>query len=467
MVTANVIGAVDVFFFLAFLLPQSQRFFNANVIALLAYMAFSFIGCMTVSRRAFQPIREWLKSGRTATAAERTYVVRHPLRQTLLNFVFWMGSELVFVPINARYGARSDSAVAATILLGAITTCGLGYLLAERIMRPINELAFAGGLPSDPYVPGVKSRLLLAWAIGAGAPMLGVVLMAVAHGDKPVSVGGLAFLGCIGLFSGAVATLFAAKSIADPVESVTAALADVEAGQLDCTVPVYDGSQVGQLQNGFNAMVIGLRERRTLRELFGRQVGEDVAEHALTRGARLGGEQMHAAVLFVDIIGSTTLAAKTSPESVVSTLNAFFAIVVEVVGRTGGMVNKFEGDAALCVFGAPVARDDADTCALLAARLLAQRLSDVKGLTAAIGVSSGTIVAGNVGTAERYEFTVVGDPVNEAARLTELAKSRPERLLVSAGVLENADPEERAHWAERESVVLRGRTTPTRLAVAV
>jgi adenylate cyclase len=99
--------------------------------------------------------------------------------------------------------------------------------------------------------------------------------------------------------------------------------------------------------------------------------------------------------------------------------------------------------------------------------LLAQRLANIKGLTAAIGVSSGTVVAGNVGTAERYEFTVVGDPVNEAARLTELAKSRPERLLVSAGVLDNAAPEEREHWAEQESVVLRGRTTPTRLAVAV
>ena len=169
MITANVLGALDVFFFLGFLLPRAQRFFNANVIALLAYMAFSFFGCAYVSRRAFAPIRAWVKSGQPATPDQRTYVVRHPLRQALLNFVFWMGSELVFVPINARYGARSDTAVAATILLGAITTCGLGYLLAERIMRPINELAFAGGLPSDPYVPGVKSRLLLAWAIGAGA----------------------------------------------------------------------------------------------------------------------------------------------------------------------------------------------------------------------------------------------------------------------------------------------------------
>jgi adenylate cyclase len=467
MMVANGMGGAIVFFLLGFLLPRAQRFLDANIIALVSYMLFSFVGCAVVSGRAFQPIRQWMKSESPATSVERTYVVRHPLRQGVLNFVFWMGSELVFVPINARYGALADADVAATILMGAITTCGLTYLLAERILRPINEMAFADGLPSDPYVPGVKSRMLLTWGIGTGIPLLGVVLMAADHGGKPISVGGLAFLGIVGIFSGAIATIFTAKSIADPVESVTAALADVEAGQLDINVPVYDASQIGQLQSGFNSMVDGLRERRRLRDLFGRQVGEDVARQALERGIRLGGDQVHAAILFVDIIGSTTLAATRPPTAVMAALNDFFAIVVDVVGRAGGAVNKFEGDAALCIFGVPVPRDDADTCALLAARLLCRRLTNVNGLSAAIGVSSGIVVAGNVGTRERFEFTVVGDPVNEAARLTELAKSRPERLLVSANLLTNASEEERAHWQEQDEVVLRGRRAPTRLAVTV
>jgi adenylate cyclase len=423
------------------------------------------VGCV-VSARAFAPVRDWVLGDRPITPDDRVFIVRHPLRQSLINFAIWMGSELVFIPINARYGAANDADVASTILMGAVTTCGLSYLLAERMLRPINQLAFEDGLPADPFVPGVKSRLLLAWGVGAGIPMLGVVLMALDHGHKPVSVGGLAFLGAVGLVSGAVATLFAAKSIADPIESVTAALADVEAGRLDVSVAVYDGSQIGQLQNGVNEMVGGLREHRQLRDLFGRQVGEDVAMQALERGVRLGGEQVHAAVLFVDIIGSTTLAANRPPTAVVAALNAFFAIVVDVVGRTGGFVNKFEGDAALCIFGAPVPRDDADTCALLAARLLRERLANVNGLSAAIGVSAGDVVAGNVGTKERFEYTVIGDVVNEAARLTELAKSRPERLLVSAAVLDSVDPSERAHWHVEDAVVLRGRATHTRLATA-
>ena len=177
---------------------------------------------------------------------------------------------------------------------------------------------------------------------------------------------------------------------------------------------------------------------------------------------------MHVAVLFVDVIGSTALAQSLPPTAVVAALNEFFAIVVDVVDRTGGIINKFEGDAALCVFGAPVPRDDAAACALLAARLLRDRLADVNGLSAAIGVSAGLVVAGNVGTKERFEYTVIGDAVNEAARLTELAKNRPDRLLVSASVLDAVDDEaELARWQLDGETLLRGRNQPTPLAITV
>jgi adenylate cyclase len=463
---SNAIGAAVVFLFLGLLLPASQRENFENVTALIGYVAFTMIVGSLWSMHVFRPIHSWVVQGLAEFPDARTFIVRHPLRQTLINFALWMGSELVFLPLDAHNGLRVEYLVGSTIVLGAITTCGLAYLLAERILRPLNELAFVTGVPSDPYVPGVKSRLLLAWVIGSGVPVFGVVLMAVDHGNKPISPTALAFLSIVALLTGAAAMLVSAKSIADPVESVTAALSDVEDGRLDVVVPVYDGSQIGQLQAGFNAMVEGLRERRQLRDLFGRQVGEDVAQHALQRGIRLGGEQVHAAVLFVDVIGSTTLAESRPPTAVVTALNEFFAIVVDVVSRTGGIVNKFEGDAALCVYGAPVPRDDADACALLAARLLRDRLADVRGLSAAIGVSAGTVVAGNVGTKERFEFTVIGDAVNEAARLTELAKTRPERLLVSASLLHNIQAEERDRWELAGETVLRGRNAPTALAVA-
>jgi adenylate cyclase len=114
-----------------------------------------------------------------------------------------------------------------------------------------------------------------------------------------------------------------------------------------------------------------------------------------------------------------------------------------------------------------VPRDDCAERALQAARLLRDRLRDVRGLSAAIGVSAGQVVAGNVGTRERFEYTVIGDPVNEAARLTELAKQRSEHLLISASLLDGVPDAERRYWTTDGEVHLRGRIKPTRLALPV
>ena len=125
-------------------------------------------------------------------------------------------------------------------------------------------------------------------------------------------------------------------------------------GVLDEQVTVDDGSELGLLQADFNRMLAGLKERERLRDLFGRQVGEEVVRLALEQDVQLGGEAREAAVMFVDLAGSTALAERRDPVEVVGLLNAFFAVVVEVVAADNGWVNKFEGDAALSVFGAPL-----------------------------------------------------------------------------------------------------------------
>jgi adenylate cyclase len=212
-------------------------------------------------------------------------------------------------------------------------------------------------------------------------------------------------------------------------------------------------------------MVDGLREREQLRDMFGRQVGEDVARQALERGVELGGEEREVAVLFIDLVGSTELAASRPPGEVVALLNEFFGIVIATVDEHGGAVNKFEGDAALCLFGAPLERADAAGDALAAARALCDRLGAALPQAGfGIGVSAGPAVAGNIGAAERFEYTVIGDPVNEAARLTELAKRDDGRVLASCAALERAGAAERERWSEGEPVSLRGRAGATRLA---
>ena len=170
--------------------------------------------------------------------------------------------------------------------------------------------------------------------------------------------------------------------------------------------------------------------------------------------------------MFVDLIGSTAMAEVLPPGEVVATLNAYFDAVVDVVTAEGGWVNKFQGDGALCVFGVPAHQPDHAARALRAARALNARLvalgEDHPGLDAGIGVSTGTVVAGNVGSEERFEYTVIGRAVNEAARLTDLAKRRDARILASAAAVRAAGAEA-ANWSARGTVGIRGQQAPTEI----
>jgi adenylate cyclase len=301
-------------------------------------------------------------------------------------------------------------------------------------------------------------------------PVLGVAAVSVAQlagseSEAGTAAGASLFLAGLALFVGLMTLALAARAIADPIRAVRDALGRVEEGDFDARVPVDDASEIGLLEAGFNRMAAGLKERERLRDLFGRHVGEEVARAALEGEVRLGGEEREIAALFVDLVGSTTLAARRPPTEVVELLNRFFRAVVETVEARGGFVNKFEGDAALCVFGAPVARENAAADALAAARELSARLRrELPDMDFGIGVSAGVAVAGNVGAEHRYEYTVIGDPVNEAARLCEMAKQRPERLLASEAAVERADGDEAGNWSLGEPIVLRGRDEATRLA---
>lgn len=169
-------------------------------------------------------------------------------------------------------------------------------------------------------------------------------------------------------------------------------------------------------------------------------------------------------MLFVDVVGSTALAASRPANEVVALLNRFFAVVVDEVHAHGGWINKFQGDATLAVFGVPGATADPAGRALSTARAVARRLpAEVPELEAGVGVAYGPVVAGNVGDERRFEFTVIGDPVNEAARLTELAKSYTPMVLASADALAAASIGERDHWRLDGETTLRGRDRPTRL----
>ena len=212
-------------------------------------------------------------------------------------------------------------------------------------------------------------------------------------------------------------------------------------------------------------MVAGLLERDRLRDLFGRHVGPDVVRLAEETDESLSGEVRDAAILFIDLTGSTQLPENRTPQEVADVLNDFFRIVVAAVDERGGLINKFQGDAALAVFGAPIATVGAADAALATARTLAANLRTLPIVDFGIGVSAGAVFAGNIGAENRYEYTVIGDPVNEAARLADTAKTNPGRTAASGAAIERAGDGERRHWVEHDAMVLRGRSEATRISV--
>jgi adenylate cyclase len=474
-ILANAIGALVVVVLAVFVLPTPHlgnrgHVLAVNLLVAAGYLATAIAIGTTAGVRRLRSHLEWLREEREPDDDERRRTLTSPLRQLTINGVLWLIAAAVFATLNATYSGALAVMVGLTVLLGGVTTCATAYLLAERIARPTFARALAHGVPEEPVLPGVVTRALLAWALGSGVPLLGLTLVGILKlAGRDVSSTELATtalaLGGVSLTIGLYVTWQAARSVADPVMSVRAGQRQVERGDLDAEVPVFDGSELGLLQAGFNRMAEGIREREELRDMFGRLVGEDVAREALERGIELGGEERDVAVLFVDLVGSTELASEKPPQEVVSLLNDFFGVVVDVVEEHGGWINKFEGDAALAVFGVPIPIDDGPGAALAAARELAEKLPEtVKELDAGIGVSAGRAVAGNVGSESRFEYTVIGDPVNEAARLCELAKQSDGRVLGSATAVEAAGDDEAGRWQIGDEVELRGRSEATRVA---
>ena len=430
------------------------------------------LGAYWITRRTITALR-WAIEGSKPTPADERATFLVPLWLALGVLAIWgIGAAL----LTTLYGLADSTFI--PIVGFSVSFCGIlvstaCYLFTEFALRPVAAQALEAGRAPRRLAPGIMGRTLTVWLLSSGVPILGIALtafFALTLGNLSETQFGVAVLivSIAALIFGFVLMWILSWLTATPVRVVRAALKRVEQGDLRGDLVVFDGTELGELQRGFNSMVDGLRERERVRDLFGRHVGREVAAAAERVKPKLGGEERHVAVVFVDILGSTQLVTSRPAAEVVQLLNRFFAVIVEEVDRHCGLVNKFEGDAALAVFGAPNHLDRPEDQALAAARVIARRLnSEVPECPAGIGVAAGQAVAGNVGAKERFEYTVIGEPVNEAARLCDLAKDEPGRLLASSDAVDAASENERTHWSLGETVTLRGHDQPTRLAAPV
>jgi adenylate cyclase len=473
---ANAIGIAVAVLLVAFVIPVPSIFSDAPLWITFAvapaYIGLALIvGTLGITRRTVNALR-WSIEGRGPTDKDQRSTFLAPWRVARAHLILWgIGTAL----LTTLYGLQ-DAAFIPRFLF-CVGFCGVVvatacYLLTEFALRPVAAQALEAGPPPRRLSAGIMGRTMTVWFLSS-LPVIGILLtgmfaLALQNLTSTQFAFAVMILAVIALVVGFLLMWILSWLTATPVRVVRDALKHVEKGDLDCNVVVFDGSELGELQRGFNTMVAGLRDRERVRDLFGRHVGREVAAAAELRRPKLGGEERHVAVIFVDIIGSTQLVTGRPAVEVVDLLNRFFAVIVEEIDRHHGFVNKFEGDAALAVFGAPNDLDNPEGEALAAGRSIARRIrEEVPECEAGIGVASGVAVAGNVGAKERFEYTVIGEPVNEAARLCELAKSTESHLLASSDTVSNASESERARWTFGDTITLRGHDEPTRLALPV
>jgi adenylate cyclase len=313
------------------------------------------------------------------------------------------------------------------------------HSLEEAAVRPV-RVAIAGDAGVGDSLP--RSRpTFAAWssasmlAVVFMFAVVGAMLMAVfdrAHEEPALFVA----IGCaltVGL--GLPLTVGTALSpTLRPIRDLAEGTERVAAGDYNQRLPVVQDDDLGALAASFNRMQAGLVERQRLQVAFGTYVDPALAARLLEQGDDVfTGERRQVTVMFVDVRDFTPYAEANAAEDSVARLNALFEIVVPAVVNAGGHVNKFLGDGALAVFGAPNdLADHADAAVAVAVRihrLVAERFGGE--LRIGIGINTGLVIAGTIGGAGKLEFTLIGDTVNVAARVEQLTKTTGDKILIT------------------------------------
>jgi adenylate cyclase len=279
------------------------------------------------------------------------------------------------------------------------------------------------------------------------------------------------------LFLSVLFVWFFSKTISSPLKSLSAAAERIRDGKYEVDLAPGRGDEIGLLTESFVEMSRGLAERERLKDTFGRFINKEIAEQAMKGELKLGGETKRVTIFFSDIRNFTAMSEKFTPNDVVEFLNQYLTRMVDCVNETGGVVDKFIGDAIMGVWGAPVSAGspalDAVNC-VRTALLMRKNLEDynkTRGnlqrptIRIGCGINTGDVVAGQIGSSRRMEYTVIGDAVNLASRTESLNKPLHTDILIT----ENT-------WAlvkdyiiaeEMPPVMIKGKEKPVRLFAVV
>ncbi len=365
---------------------------------------------------------------------------------TRLEVTFCYGSDGAMLPVETTLPGALAASVAPSSLESGIRNVDVGGQSMVTEYRPLLPL----------ITPGI--------AVIALQRSLGKELAP----SRPLE----RFLLYLLLASLAAAALIApvfARNLSRPLRALAEHTEVIARGDYGHHLKLDRADEIGQLATSFNRMSEGLAERDRVRDLLDKNVSPEVAAQLMRDGGVLGGEEREVTILFVDLRSFTRLSESMPPRDVLALLNRYFDRMSGIVEIYHGIVDKYIGDAIMALFGAPVAQANHADSAILAAlemksalaRLNAELATEgLSPLAFGIGINTARIVAGNIGSSRRLNYSVVGDGVNVAARLQDLTRMSQFRadILVSAATLEAA----RGKYSVRSlgAAPVRGRDVP-------
>ena len=243
----------------------------------------------------------------------------------------------------------------------------------------------------------------------------------------------------IALILSVLAVIYLSRSMTNLISSLAEAVKSIGEGNYDESVRTKSRDELGQLADSVNTMASGLQEKERVRDLLGKVVSQEIAEELLSNPVELGGGERTAAILFSDIRGFTSYCEDLPPQKVLGELNKVLSCISDIVEAHNGVVDKFQGDAVMALFGAPVSsKNDAANAMAACLEIISAVGSAENPLSACVGINTGLVVAGNLGSANRLNYSVIGDAVNLVARLESLTRLYNVANIVSAASMSAA-----------------------------
>ncbi len=430
-------------------------------------------------QRSFPAWYEKLRAGAPHTdvpTQARREVLLYPLAVALVSLTMWFLAAAFFGwPDGGLIGFLE------VFLAGGVMTSAVVFFIIEyfwrRVVRfffPDGHLRQVGALRMPVFV-----RLLIVFLLTTLYPtaLLAIVSFNRAHAivtapNPQAILGNLViaqiFLLTIGFLASIGMAYFVSRTVISPLSRLESAMETLEKHDLTVRVPVSSNDEIGYVSEQFNQMVTGLQRGELLRNLLNQYVSPEVARQALEHGTALGGQVIECTVLFSDIRGFTSLSEKMPADDLIDLLNRYMSRMVDAIVASGGMVNKFGGDSLLAVFGTPLnpAADHAARavraaeamCDALERFNIQQRAASSAELRFGIGIATGKAVAGNIGGAERIEYTVIGDTVNLASRLQDLTKELGHEVLIHEATYALAAQTHKFNASQLAPVAVRGKS---------